>query len=583
MKKKFFFKRLLSLLTYMTIPIILLGSITIIISFFYIRDNSIKDKLNLINQTKQNVELMVNEIETLSFTFDNNPAISQKLSSLLNKQTFEYEDYDRLKTISDFFATNIYARPYLNSIYVYYNNPFKQFITTDEMISNLNIYHDNSWYKSFINKDKTIDSWTETRKLLVDNNEDISTSVISIYKRLYDNDGVLVLNISQSYVNGILSDPKLTNGQSIFILDQENQIIFQNTDSNFLKNIDLVKINSNSSEMSNVKSSGTDKIVLQLTSPKYGWRYISVIPYNTFYKIPLQFLNITIILFIGTLILSVIFAYLTSKKNYDNLMNIVRILDFAKSGNLVQPLPTKEHDEYDYIIQNIITSFIEKNYLKTQLSERKYKLQVMELRALQSQINPHFLFNTLETINWKVIGLTGKPNEVNDMIGNLSDIMKYSLYEPDQIVPIEDEIKNTISYINILKIRYKNKFTVKWQYKDDVKNINVVKLIIQPLIENCLYHGIKEKSGQGMIKIKIKLKDDRLQITVIDNGIGIEREVLKILKRKLSEDVEYEEHIGLFNTDKRIKLAYGQDYGVHLKSKFHYGTSIHINIPANIK
>ncbi|MDK2800407.1 MAG: two-component system, sensor histidine kinase YesM [Clostridiales bacterium] len=215
-----------------------------------------------------------------------------------------------------------------------------------------------------------------------------------------------------------------------------------------------------------------------------------------------------------------------------------------------------------------------------QLSERKYKLQTMELLALQSQMNPHFLFNTLQTIYWKVCSFTGKSNEVNRMIENLSDILRYSLETGEMNVTLEEEIKNTISYIEIQKIRYKDKFDVIWEYDDDIKQLKVVKLLLQPLVENSIYHGIKEKEGKSYIKIKINHSNHWIKIVVIDNGLGITPEKLIKLQEKLNQDQDYSEHIGLFNTNKRLMLTYyGNQFRIKIRSKMGWGTAVYIYIP----
>lgn len=184
---------------------------------------------------------------------------------------------------------------------------------------------------------------------------------------------------------------------------------------------------------------------------------------------------------------------------------------------------------------NVIKNFIEKHYLTT-------RLQALELLALQSQINPHFLFNTLEHIYLKTLALTRYPNEVTKMIENLSSILKYSLSNPRSTIFLKDEIKATKAYIDLVKARYKEKFDVIWDYTEDVLDVKVMKLLFQPLIENSIYHGIKPCEKRCGIKIRIrKLKDtsDWLCIWVIDNGIGMSKEKLEEVQGRLSQDFDF--------------------------------------------
>ena len=201
-----------------------------------------------------------------------------------------------------------------------------------------------------------------------------------------------------------------------------------------------------------------------------------------------------------------------TRKNYATIMNIVAILEAAEKGQ-PYPMMPQTNDEYDYVIQNILRTFIEHSYYKTQLAERKYRTQVLELLALQSQINPHFLFNTLHTINWKAIALSRGPNDVSQMIENLSSILEYSLRAPVQTVTIGEEIANTKCYIDIQKLRYENKFEVYWEYDNELLNYKILKLA--STIDRKLYYSrIKQKEGECKIKIKIICKDRFLKLNV---------------------------------------------------------------------
>lgn len=222
---------------------------------------------------------------------------------------------------------------------------------------------------------------------------------------------------------------------------------------------------------------------------------------------------------------------------------------------------------------------MERSYLKLQLSERKYRLQAAELLALQSQINPHFLHNTLETIYWEILRISGKPTIAHRMLENLSDIMKYSLNSKDNLVTLKEEIENTKSYIEIQKYRYEDKFDVYWDYSPLVDNYKIKKLIFQPLVENSIYHGIIKKDIRCYIKIKIVKSDSHLRIFVADNGAGILPEKLDVIKQKLVSNEDFSDHIGLFNTNKRLKLLYGDKYGIRIRSLPDKGTVVFIHIP----
>lgn len=219
--------------------------------------------------------------------------------------------------------------------------------------------------------------------------------------------------------------------------------------------------------------------------------------------------------------------------------------------------------------------------MKVLLSERKYKMQALELSMHQAQLNPHFLFNTLETINWKVISLTKRPNEINEMIDNLATIFRYSLDAKDALVVLKDEIKHTKSYVEIQKIRHKDQFICIWEYDEDAEKYFVIKLFLQPLMENSLQHGMTGLSRKLSIKVKIKSSPTDLYVSVIDNGRGIEPAKLEDIRRKLKLNYTSSDHIGLYNTNKRVQLTYGENHGMKIWSKPGWGTVVAVKIPIN--
>lgn len=379
-------------------------------------------------------------------------------------------------------------------------------------------------------------------------------------------DGVMVLNIQLDYIENLLNTLITVPGQKILILDENNNIICGNGSYRTGDKIDI----------SQFKNSN---VVSELKSDQYNIKYLSVIPKTYLYSVPKMLFKLTLILLTLSFFIGLVTAYYITKRNYNSIRHIINIIEDAKVNNILTPLPSPYTDEYSYITYNILKVFLEENYLKVQLSEKKYRMQAMQLLALQSQINPHFLFNTLETINLRTLALTGKPNEVNEIIQNLSQILKYSLSNPSETISLKNEIENTMSYIYIQKMRYKDKFKVIWQNDSDLLHYNVMKLLFQPLIENSIYHGIKEKEGKSTIKIKIGRLSNEMKITVIDNGIGISREKLSQIRNQLEDDFEYSQHIGLMNTNERLKLIYGSQYNIVIRSKLGMGTAIYITIP----
>lgn len=580
------FKRnLLLFLLPLLVPLSGLGFFSQFITKQYIEEELTKNNLNLLNQAKENLELIFVELDALNLNFRTNVEITAQLQKVLNRlvPVISYEEGKILKTMNNFIAASANSRPYIHSIYIYLKNPLHRFLTDTNGLVNLENYHDTGWYQSYQKYGSSRDFWTERRPSNYYQRD--AGEIITIYQRLYyrhyhEDNGVIVLNIYADYLRERLNDLIFTPGQKILIVNNYQELIFANEPIRDLQAL-LSRVD-NTRPVAELDLTDGRYVVSQLVSEKYGWRYISLAPFDKYYHIPIKLRKTTLILVIITFSLGLALTYWVTKKNDIQLQNMVSIIKSAEKGEVVAEPVANIKDEYGYITYNLLKTFIEQKYLKVQLSERKYKLKYMEQLALQSQINPHFLFNTLETIKWKVIEFTQKPNQASQMVMELSDILKYSLDAPDKQVRLSEEILNTRNYIEIQKMRYVDKFDVIWEYDDAVLNLSIIRLVLQPIIENAIYHGIKPLDKPCLIKIKIYQIQNQLKITVINNGLGIPKEDLERLRQKLAADGEYTRHIGLVNTNKRLKLSYGEQYGLKIRSKMNLGTVVYLRIPAII-
>ena len=198
------------------------------------------------------------------------------------------------------------------------------------------------------------------------------------------------------------------------------------------------------------------------------------------------------------------------------------------------------------------------------------------------QINPHFLYNTMETIYWKVMEAAKGYCPANQMIENLSDILHYSLSEGDDLVKLQDELETAEKYIQIQKMRFGDFFEVIYDKDERCMDAEVPKLFLQPLIENGIQHGLLagcEMERPGKMKIKVRDQGKEVVISVIDNGVGVPESRLRELQRQLKEGKAGEGHIGLFNTNLRIRLHFGEQYGIKLYGRPGMGCVVKIRLP----
>jgi two-component system sensor histidine kinase YesM len=281
-------------------------------------------------------------------------------------------------------------------------------------------------------------------------------------------------------------------------------------------------------------------------------------------------------------VIGVTVAMLTTRRDRNQLVKIITIFsDFETSGTfpVMDGKAAGASNIYDYIIYNILGIFLRNHQMKLQLQERKYQRDLYELKALQAQINPHFLYNVLETISWKTMELAGGYSIVNEMIENLSRILKYCLSKAEEKTTLRDEIEYTKRYIAIQNIRYDHEVHVRWEYQEDDLDIRAAKLIFQPFIENAMKHGGLSHTRDVEIIIRIIHRKNHLCISIADNGAGMDANRLMEVRASLSHKWQDDAHIGLINTNQRLRLLYGETCSIKIFSRKNTGTTVFLLLP----
>jgi two-component system sensor histidine kinase YesM len=222
-----------------------------------------------------------------------------------------------------------------------------------------------------------------------------------------------------------------------------------------------------------------------------------------------------------------------------------------------------------------------KELLDAKIEEHE-NLKKAELRALQAQINPHFLYNTLDTIIW--MAEAKRMDQVVELVRVLSRFFRITLSKGKDWITVRDEIEHIESYLAIQKMRYRDILDYRVDVPDEMRDSQMLKLTLQPLVENALYHGIKNKRNGGSIIVRgLRLDGDLLQIQVEDNGIGMTQEQLMQIHTLLSAEADRavvaESGYGINNVNQRIKLYYGQEYGLTIESEYLHGTRVSLVIP----
>lgn len=231
------------------------------------------------------------------------------------------------------------------------------------------------------------------------------------------------------------------------------------------------------------------------------------------------------------------------------------------------------------VLSESLNSMIDKiNMLLEQVTQEQIHLRKAELELLQSQINPHFLYNTLDTIVWLEEG--GDRKQVVEMVRSLSEFFRTALNQGKEVVSLREELQHVGSYLKIQHVRYRDILEYEINVSETLNTCQIPKITVQPIVENALYHGIKNKRGKGMISITGEICDNDVILRVKDNGIGMEPDQLeRIRKAMLGASGGEPEGYGLYNVNERIRLKFGEAYGLSVDSTYGEGTEVSIRLP----
>lgn len=588
MKTQFFIKNLLIYCLLLLLPISVLLPFSVVRSNEEIESSIRKNNWNLLYQIEENMNSIFKQTDNINLYFAHNPSITTHLRRAFSEDSLSLDSLNSIGIFSVYLQNIVNTNDYIHSAYIYYNNDYGRFLASETArITNISGYYDTEWLDSYLSS--TQDAWYEVRTLR-QNSYSNPFKVISVYRRIYSSlnprqpAGVIVVQISYDRLINYLDSLELSKNQVITFLDSNDQIILQSRSldlGNILSSIHPQNVFSEKDSLYPVEFNGETYIASCLKDPlTNGWTYLSLIPSKELYASSATILSTALILTLAAILLGIVIAMIKANNDYRRLENILDMMNHPeKPPSEYPPMPSRSRDPYGYITRNLLEMFIQQNYLKIQISEKKYRMQVLEMQALQQQINPHFLFNTLHTIYWEAFRMTQSPNTCSMMVSNLSDIMEYSLGNSQEPVKLKEELDYLKAYVDIQKVRYGDKFDMIWEIDDVAVIYPICKMVLQPLVENALYHGIKEKEGSGVIKVKAYYRQDHVRISVLDNGAGMEQEQLLALRRSLSEIDTVESHIGLLNTHRRLVLTYGEASGIHIGSRKNQGTVISFRLP----
>jgi len=556
---------------------ILLPLVLILSIVFYSYSAEIVLKQSL-EQTREIVEqfsisldnymgLMRNKMEILA----DSPTIQEELNTHQDKEDIKNDSfYSRNKRIRRIML-QIYSSVTMNDVEIYGINETNHYLSL--------------WSKKYEIPDKDIlfenANLSKGRSVLVNNINDADTiQMIKMVKDLqtYKPIGYIRFGLKRNYIEKMAKNINFGSDGGIVIFDENLNKISGIAHDSVLSKLLKEKPSIGNFSYSEGKNEYT---AVHIHSDSTGWTTVGVIPLRYINKDLAGIQYLTVIIIVLTIIIGVTVSVIIAQSLILPLENTVNALEKFSRGDFAVRLKENRCDEIGKLNRIFNKAIKEINELMQKVTQSEILNKEMEFKTLQSQMNPHFLYNTLDTINW--LAFKEKQTEICNLVAAISSLIRASISNKKSIITIEHELDYVKNYIYIQHIRYKDRFDTIYDIDESLLKQAVPKLIIQPIVENAIIHGIENSKNKNLLYISIKRENECIVIIVKDTGIGMtDEKVSELLKEPLNaEGDEQKAHtnLGLYAVHKRIQLMYGDLYGLTVHSQAGEGTTVTLHIP----
>ncbi len=569
-KISFFAKLFICFAVISIVPVALLGTLTYIISSNVSMRNVEYQAMNTVNNATSSLERTVGEYKSaLSYFCTDNEIINMISTNQVTESS----------------RTSIYQKMYIllagksTKVAMHVIKADGTFQISTSVIPEVYTLKNHSDWGVFRKINLTDDTVTYSNRYVSQTGKSYSMAVAHSIKQHGEIVAYAIIDIPADVFQTALDAVNVSLPIRYTIVDENNYLLY---DENFIALNETFLNKEFRNQMTS--SEQTRKLYLKdpqrfitwnTTKGEYPLRVISSIPVDLVVINSNYIMVTTFAVAMAAILLCLVLSPIIIRSLTKPLNAIVRTMNKVQDGDTHARVSLKNNDEFGYIGKSLNSMLDNLNELFATNLEKQNRLRMAELKALYAQINPHFLYNTLDSIKW-----LAKLNGVDDIVlivSQLGKLLKNSIRNQKDSVLISEEISLIGNYLAIQKVRYSDKFDVDIQIEESILDCVVPKFIIQPIVENAIIHGIEDKVGKAHLMIKGWHEENKIIFEVKDDGVGIPGEKLDRI-RKLTQATN-DDSIGIANVNKRIKLYYGEEYGLEIKSAENIGTITYITMP----
>ncbi|GFN30462.1 sensor histidine kinase [Paenibacillus xylaniclasticus] len=420
-------------------------------------------------------------------------------------------------------------------------------------------------------------------------NHDLISIITTVKQRVtHEIIGFIIIDIDDAIIRRNLSLPIEESG-FFYIANEAGDPIYTPTDITLAASLwpkpeQISKMLSGEKRYDVDTSHGKPIFIFASPIKSTGWSLVGYVPLQEMMKQAHSIRQLIIVAVVLSIIFAITLHYFTTNRLTRPIHVLKKHMKLAASGYLEAKVTPRGTDEIADLGRNFNIMLSKIKMLLDQSIKEQQEIKKSEFRALQAQINPHFLYNTLDSIMW--MAEAGKKEQVISLVVSLSKLFRISLSKGVDFIPIERELEHLSSYLTIQQIRYRDILDYELHIEESIKPYFILKMTLQPIVENALYHGLKQKRTKGLIRIRGYAEQNAACFEIEDNGIGMPEEKLTELRQALTEphlpqaaSSAVSGGFGLHNVYRRIQLYYGQPYGVTIESTQSVGTKVTIRIP----
>lgn len=549
------------------VPITIIGSFSYVRSTNIVREQASKLNMETLKQISNNMEFIIDDVRGISLNMINNNKLNEYLK-VLNRGEAVLNP-----AIQSILGEYLLTKKHVYSIYIQDRNGggmdtqgARQVIEGNQLAELDRLEGKEAWSLS--------DVYVGNKKL----------KVITLYRAIRDTNnvhqvlGYMKINLANSQIRSIY-EKQVSNQQGLFfIIDSDKTILSTHSDQSIGQTLDdrfmQPRIFEDHEGYYDVEIDGKNYLVEFHTIDQTGWKLISYVPINFITRQSEEIKQVTFLSIGLSLFICFLFLLFFLFKVLKPLRQIRRLMGNLEKENFNVNMNVQGNDEIALLAGSFNKMSRRLNELINEVHVVKIKQKEAEIKALEEQINPHFLYNTLDLIYW--VGRMEKAFETASLIETLSQLFRIGLNKGNGYTLVSKELQYIENYMLIQRKRFDNAISFNASAEPETLDCTVIKLILQPLIENAITHGIEKKGGYGHIEVSIYREDDILVYEVADDGVGMDPAVAGQLQ---SPDGNPQQGVGLRNINDRIRLSFGHAYGLEIQSEPGSGTKVIVRQP----